>query len=649
MTYPNPRINALQWGPDGVRLNLLAKYSLVILSLIIAVACGLAGTLSLQFRASMYTLNRTSSHAMVTHLLQRMRQRGTIMARLLAEDLIIPVRQRDLTTIELRLHTVRRQPGVAYTYVYDAMGHILHDGSQANLLATTRLEDAVSQSAVAAKQLLVQTTSTTLDIAIPMHDAHTRLGGLRIGLSLDPLHHDTARMATQLEVLGWRGWQTYVGIAVIITLVFLILGFGLAVCVARHLLRPIRELAGYTRQIGRGEYDAELTLQRTDEFGDLAHAFQDMQANLKRTTISKTYVDDIIGSMTDALVVVAPDGTIQMTNRALGQLLSYEAEELVSQPISTLFAPAEGPRDRAWLHTLIHEQAGRSTDVTYATKDGRHIPVSFAASLLCNDAGLPQGVVCVAQDITERLKTQEALQQAKEAAETTNRLKSQFMAMMSHELRTPMNGVLGMTELLLGTPLTERQRRYATTVHRSGQLLLNIINDILDLSKIEAGKLALEHLDFDLPRTVREGIELLSENAHQKGLQLTCQLHDAIPTTVRGDPTRLRQVLMNLIGNAIKFTHQGEVTVRVTPIDTLDTSVRLRLEVCDTGIGIEPELKAHIFAPFTQADGSTTRKYGGTGLGLAITKQLVDMMGGTMGVESAPGQGSTFWCTVHLE
>jgi PAS domain S-box-containing protein len=395
---------------------------------------------------------------------------------------------------------------------------------------------------------------------------------------------------------------------------------------------------------------------------------------------------DLFENASDFIYTLDMQRHFTSTNKAAERFLGYTRDELVGMDITNIATPESIARSRQMRLSKEMGLAWTTYEVELITKAKRHVPIEVSTRLIYRD-GEPVGIQGIGRDITERKLAEEALKQArdelelrvaqrtadlrrsneklllenaerrqaeaalrvaKEAAEVANRVKSEFLATVSHELRTPMNGICGMTGLLLDTALDSEQREYAEIVRKCSDDLLTIINDILDFARIEAGKLALNVVDFELRPVIEDVLESLVESAHKKGLEIIAPIYADVPHWVAGDSGRLRQVLVNLVGNAVKFTDQGEVAVSVTCVETNATETMLYFAISDTGIGIPAEAQKKLFQAFSQVDGSTTRKYGGTGLGLAISKRLVTMMHGDIGVESTPGQGSTFWFTVRF-
>ncbi len=400
----------------------------------------------------------------------------------------------------------------------------------------------------------------------------------------------------------------------------------------------------------------------------------------------------IIDHAAGRIIAIDERGMIESFNSAAERIFGYAAEEVIGQSVNRLMpSPYREEHDgyiQRYLRTGVSRVIGISREIVGRRKDGSNVPLEIHVSEV--QLGNRRGFTGIVRDITERKQAEAELRKAKEAAEESNRelavlndhlektlawakevaiqaelasaAKSEFLANMSHEIRTPMNGVIGMTTLLLDTDLTPEQRDYAETVKSSAEALLTIINDILDFSKIEAGKVTLEKIDFDLRDCISDTMKVLAVRAHEKGLELAYHIPPDLPGALVGDPGRLRQILTNLVSNAIKFTERGEVVVRVEVTNDETTGqvvsgqwsvvsgqeVCLHFRVTDTGIGIPADKHQSVFEAFTQADGSTTRKFGGTGLGLTICKNLVSMIGGRIWVESEVGKGSTFHFTARF-
>lgn len=427
--------------------------------------------------------------------------------------------------------------------------------------------------------------------------------------------------------------------------------------IARNITKPLREIAKVSEGVASGDFSLRVAnYGRSDEVGILAESFRNMVERRERAEEelrnSQRRFAGILEIAQDAIISLDEAQRITLFNQGAEKIFGYTAQSILGQRIDVLL-----PSRFVDVHRKHIEEFARSSDLPRKMmegereiwgrrKDGTEFPADASISRL--DLGGKKVLTVMLRDITERRKAQEELKQAKEVAEEASRAKSEFLANMSHEIRTPMNGVIGMTGLLLDTDLTAEQREYAETVRNSADALLTIINDILDFSKIEAGKLTIEPIPFDLRGAVEETAELHAVRAQEKDLDLIVRYALDAPSHLIGDPGRIRQVLTNLVANAIKFTKKGHVLINVECEEQSDGEARLRLSVQDTGPGIPEDKLPQIFDKFTQADVSTTRKYGGTGLGLAICKQLAELMGGTVGATSRPGEGATFWFTLRL-
>ena len=455
----------------------------------------------------------------------------------------------------------------------------------------------------------------------------------------------------------------FVAIDFVVLLGSLAVAFLLSYRLQRVISDPIRQLAETASAVSaHQDYSIRAVGKSHDEIGVLYHQFNGMLDRIQQRDVAiqkahddlehrvaqrTSYLNALIENSPLAIMVLDSEENVQLCNPAFEQLFQYSRRELIGNKGDALLTDA---RLVAEARGISHETL-RGSPVSLVTqrlrKDRTLVDVELhGVPLVVN--GLVVGSLGIYQDISVRKRAEEAMQLAKEAAEAANQAKSEFLANMSHEIRTPMNGIIGMTELVLDTQLDSEQREYLLMAKSSANALLSLINDILDYSKIEAGKLEIDAIDFNLADTIGDTMKTLGVRTHQKGLELAYDFAADVPDFLVGDPGRVRQVIINLVGNAIKFTERGEVVLSVKTASRTDDDVQLQFTVADTGIGIPAEKQAAIFDAFTQADGSMSRTYGGTGLGLTISSRLVALMRGRIWVESTLGQGSRFHFTARF-
>ncbi len=492
-----------------------------------------------------------------------------------------------------------------------------------------------------------------------------------------------------LDYMG-HGWTLFVGIPTktafapavklrdrMIFILTICLGVSLLIVMffSRSITKPISKLTQGAEALGKGDLGYRVEIRTKDELGQLASSFNKMAEDLTKRTkeltaanenLQREIIDrekteekliesehlyqDLYDNAPDMYCSVDAKTTLVIQcNLTLAEKLGYSKDEIVGKPIFHLYHPGcmEGVKNA--FNTFVTKGEVNNAELILQHKNGSKIFVILNVSASRDKQGNVHHSRSSWRDITERKKAEEELLNAKEHAEVASRTKSEFLASMSHEIRTPMNAIIGMADLLTDTELSEEQREYVEISKNAGDNLLNLLSDILDISKIESGYLEMEQIGFDLHELIKKTGDVMAIRAHAKGLEFVDDIEDDVPGKLIGDPNRLRQICVNLIGNAIKFTRKGEIVFRVHLENQTDGYVSLLFSVTDTGIGIPHEKKESIFDIFSQADSSTTRKFGGTGLGLSIARKFVEMMHGRIWVESEEGKGSVFYFSAEFQ
>jgi signal transduction histidine kinase/CheY-like chemotaxis protein len=551
-----------------------------------------------------------------------------------------------------RLQAAQAQTGAQHVALFDAAGrtlahtNVLETGKPAapgslHESATAPAWERVSAPGGDLLVLSIPVFEPVSDFLLSSRSGNRRVGEIQIALSLARSLDSAHRIADFVSAL-----------VAVFCLVALVVALGLM----QWLLGPVRQLSEATGRIMTGDYASKVPVVTQDEVGELAAAFNEMSATLSRTTVSRdelakalVIARGTIEAASEGILVYDLNGKVLTCNRRLMEMWDLTPEILALDRPAIIHRVRQVMEDPETFERradeAVHDNENERVDEV-RLKNGRVIRKSVRPMRI---DGKVFARVLAFEDLTMLRESAQALERARDTALQTARIKSEFLANMSHELRTPLNALVGSAELLRGGALQPDQRVLVEGVDKAASALLSMVNDVLDFSKIEAGRLAVEKIPFLLRRVLKDALSIAQPRAADKGLDLVCDSDSACEEALLGDPTRLRQILLNLLDNAVKFTPKGSVRLICEVASRGGEAVTLTISIKDTGIGIDPEVLPRVFSAFTQADSSTARRFGGSGLGLSISKSLVELLGGTIGGDSEPGKGSTFWVRLPFE
>ncbi|MGK0290005.1 MAG: PAS domain S-box-containing protein [bacterium] len=602
-----------------MRLNIRLKLILFTSSIIFLVG----GTISL-------SLTYQGEKQILKSFEKDSRETTNVLSGILTKDLY----HLDVNALQRTLEVTMLNPEIHSIYILDLDGNVLSDGTKTNSSRDKQRNDSFSKKLTQSKIFLSKIKKNILKTGVPiLMPDESKIGYININFSLERMHR-TVHSSTRTSLS--------------ITLIAMGIGIFIAILFSTNFVRPILMISQRAKEIGEGELESQLSINQKDEFEVLASSINQMANNLKKTTVSKNYLNNILKSIADTLVVITPDYTINSVNQAILDLLDYNEADLIGKQIDILFEESF-LQEKGNIKKLIGKTITYNQNLSYIKKDGSLVPMSFSSSIMWDQHNI-QGFVFVAQDITTQklaetnlLIAKEQAEYGKKQAEHANQMKSEFLNIISHELRTPLTVVLGNILFLTdpkALPDSEEIAEIASDIENSGQKLFSLITDLLDLSTIEAGRMELNKELTD-PSFILEDIKAKTfASTNEKGLTLEAYADDF---ELEVDPIRLQQILLNIIENAIKFTTQGGIKVSITQ----QTSQAI-FAVEDTGCGIHENQLTAIFDIFQQVDSSNTRPAEGTGLGLTITKKLVELHNGQISVDSIFGKGSTFTFTIPI-